>query len=231
MTFGVSPAFIVSKYGKAFSIQDYCDGLEIIQSLEFNAYQPEIFLAEQLDNWVNGGALQVHQKAKELGLTVTQFVAHFLLENFSSPEKLKESKDIQVLNKTLEVVKAFSECKVFTIPLGPFDDQSVQSEKDFQDAQHSLIRKIVSYYREIQNAGFQMALELLPGSVIGGISGFLKIIHELDVPHLGLIFDTGHAWACRELVATLPFQLSGRIFATHLCDNNSNETPMMPVAK
>lgn len=221
--FGVSPAFIVSKYGKDFTIRNFCDGLERIQALGFDAYQPEIFLPDQLGDWVSGGAVQVYEKAKALKMGASQFVAHFLFEYFSSPDALKSNYDIDILKQTLEAAKAFPECSVLTIPLGPFDGQEVQSQEDFKSVQENLKKKILSYYEQIQKAGFRMALEILPGSVIGVIGGFLQFINALEVPDLGLNFDTGHAWACRERVALLRFQLSVRIFATHLCDNNSDE--------
>jgi sugar phosphate isomerase/epimerase len=59
--------------------------------------------------------------------------------------------------------------------------------------------------------------------VVGGIEGFLVICNELNSPDLGINLDTGHAWACREIVPLLPFRLKDRIFGLHLCDNFGTE--------
>jgi hypothetical protein len=48
---------------------------------------------------------------------------------------------------------------------------------------------------------------------------------------LGLNFDTGHAWACREMVPLLPFELAGRFFGTHLGDNRGTDNVKMPLGQ
>ena len=84
---GVSPAFVFSLYGTSFSVADFCDALPRIKRLGFFAYQPEIYVAEAIPEWLReAGHLQ--RTAADLGLTPTQFVAHFMLEWFASPERL-----------------------------------------------------------------------------------------------------------------------------------------------
>jgi hypothetical protein len=75
---GVSPAFVLSLYGSGFSLQDFCDALPRIKRLGFSAYQPEIYHAVAIPEWVRR-ALQVDATASELGLRASQFVAHFML--------------------------------------------------------------------------------------------------------------------------------------------------------
>jgi sugar phosphate isomerase/epimerase len=68
-----------------------------------------------------------------------------------------------------------------------------------------------------------MALEILPGAVVGGIDGFLRLCDHIGTDTLGLNFDTGHAWASKENLYLIPAKLGGRILGTHLCDNFGHE--------
>ena len=76
---------------------------------------------------------------------------------------------------------------------------------------------------------------LLPGQVgepldrlVGrGIDGFLRLCEHLGSDSLGLNFDTGHAWACKENLYLIPAKLGPRILGTHLCDNFGNENLLL----
>ena len=68
-----------------------------------------------------------------------------------------------------------------------------------------------------------MALEILPGAIVGGIDGFLRLCEHLGSDTLGFNFDTGHAWACKENLYLIPAKLGSRILGTHLCDNFGHE--------
>jgi len=43
--FGVSPACVFSLYGTGFTVPDFCDALPRIKRLSFEAFQPEIYVA------------------------------------------------------------------------------------------------------------------------------------------------------------------------------------------
>jgi sugar phosphate isomerase/epimerase len=68
-----------------------------------------------------------------------------------------------------------------------------------------------------------MALEIMPGSVIGGIDGYLRLCRDLGPDAPGLNFDTGHAWAAGEDILRIPERLGKQILGTHLCDNFGHE--------
>jgi hypothetical protein len=84
--FGVSPAFVASLYGPDLSVPSFCAALPHIRALGLSAFQPEIARKETLPAWMDSGAREVAQAAREAGLTPTQFVAHFMKEFFSTPK-------------------------------------------------------------------------------------------------------------------------------------------------
>jgi len=232
--YGVSPAFILSGYGQGFSIEDYCDALPRIRRLGFAAFQPEIFFATAIPEWLRG-ARRIQRIAADLGLVPSQFVAHFMLEWFASPERLGPDQGLDDLKQVIEVARAFPACRVITVPAGQFQVEwgspAATSEAAWREMQQRLIEKIRRYLEVVSCAGLKLAFEIMPFSVIGGIRRFLDICEQIGSPDLGLNFDTGHAWACRELVPLLPFELRGRIFGTHLGDNRSTENVKMPLGQ
>jgi len=232
--FGVSPAFVLSGYGHGFSLENYCEALPRIRRLGFAAFQPEIYTAAALPEWLQGGR-RVQRIATDLGLTPTQFVAHFMLEWFASPERLGPDQGLDDLSRVIEVARAFPTCRVITVPAGQFQVEwgspTATSEAAWREMQQRLIEKIRRYLEVVSGAGLKLAFEIMPFSVIGGIRRFLDICEQIGSPDLGLNFDTGHAWACRELVPLLPFELQGRIFGTHLGDNRSTENVKMPLGQ
>ena len=71
----------------------------------------------------------------------------------------------------------------------------------------------------------------MPYSIVEGIGGFIDLSHKMNSDKFGISLDTGHAWACRELVELLPLKLKNRIFGLHLCDNDSNINNSLPPGK
>jgi sugar phosphate isomerase/epimerase len=223
---GVSPAFMVSLYGPGFSTRNFCEGLHLVRELGFSAYQPEILVGTALPEWERDAG-SVHRTASDLGLVPTQFVAHFMLEEFSNPEKLNPRSGIDELKRVIDILHSFSPCRVLTIPASAFGvDWNSPEAADvgwWREVHRRLTEKIAGYVEVVQRAQMKLAFEILPFSVIGGICRFLALCNEIGSPALGLNFDTGHAWACRELVPLLPFELKERIFGTHLGDNMGTE--------
>jgi sugar phosphate isomerase/epimerase len=232
--FGVSPAFVLSGYGNGFSLESYCEALPRIRRLGFDAFQPEIYAATAVPEWLQGGR-RVQRIATDVGLTPTQFVAHFMLEWFASPARLGPDQGLDDLKRVIEVVQAFPTCRVITVPAGQFQVEwgspAATSEVGWREIQQRLVEKIRRYLEVVSCAGLKLAFEIMPLSVIGGIRRFLDICDRIGSPDLGLNLDTGHAWACRELVPLLPFEMQGRILGTHLGDNKSTENVKMPLGQ
>jgi sugar phosphate isomerase/epimerase len=228
---GVSPAFVFSLYGTGFSLQDYCAALPRIQRLGFSAYQPEIYHTAAIPEWARD-ARQVDATAAGLGLQATQFVAHFMLEWFARPERLGPTQGLDDLKRVAEIVRAFPGCRVLTLPAGPFqvewNSPAAGHAAAWRDVQERLTEKIRRYLEVVTDADLRLAFEIMPFSAIGGIRRFLDLCEAIGSPDLGLNLDSGHAWACRELVPALPFELAGRILGTHLGDNQSTENVKLP---
>jgi sugar phosphate isomerase/epimerase len=138
----------------------------------------------------------VHRTASDLGLVPTQFVAHFMLEEFSNPEKLNPRGGIDELNQVLDIMQKFSKCRVLTIPASTFkvnwDSFAPTDFRWWPGVHQRLVEKIGRYVEVVTEAGMKLAFEILPFSVFGGAGRFLALCNEIGSPALGLNFDTGH---------------------------------------
>ena len=216
---GVSPAYFISRYTDRFTPDDVCEGLADISELGFQHFQPEVFHAEHLADWVNGGSQQVQQCSESLGLKPSQFLAHFMLNAFGNPASVMSDSGIVEIDSVLEIVDRFEDCPLITIPLGVFDFKGIAKRSDYITLFNRCVEKIGKLLERVEGAGRRLALEIMPAAVIGGIDGFLRLCEKLGTDTLGLNFDTGHAWAAKENINMIPPKLNGQILGTHFCDN------------
>lgn len=228
--FGVSPAYFISRFGDRFTCREIAGSLPDVKAGGFETFQTEVFHIARLDEWQSGGAELIRDAARSVGLQTSQFVAHFLLQGFQTPEALDSDFGLEETRKALDGVMCFPECRVFTVPLPPFkptrpSDLTAHACAGFRAR---LMEKLDRVLDLVEQAGRRMALELIPGNLIGGIDGFLSLHAELGRPSLGYNFDTGHAWSARAWVPLIPALLGDKILGTHLKDNVQNEAAVAP---
>jgi sugar phosphate isomerase/epimerase len=220
---GVSPAYFVSRFSNRFSFDDVAAGLEDLPALGFFGFQLEVFHRENLAPWARTGAADIRRKSSDVGLKAHQLVAHFMLADFADRQSLISNAAIEQMKVVLEMVDRFDECRVITVPLPAFDNRSSSRRDDYFFLFERCAGKVSRLLAMVEDAGRRMALEVLPGAIVGGIDGFLWLCEHLGSDTLGFNFDTGHAWACKENLYLIPAKLGPRILGTHLCDNFGNE--------
>ena len=216
---GVSPAYFISRYSNRFTPGEVAEGLVAISELGYQGFQLEIFHRDSLELWLKDGVRLVQQRSKELGLEVTQFVAHFMMRAFEDPENLRSDWVMDDMKAVLEIVNRFDECRIITIPLGPFETPAVTGPTAYRSYLDDFIGKLTRLLDLVEPSGQRLALEILPSALIAGTEGFLRLCEQVGSETLGLNFDTGHSWASKENLYLIPAKLGKKIIATHLCDN------------
>lgn len=226
---GVSPAFFFSTYSTDFSVDDYCDGLHLLKKLGLEGFQLEIFHEKRLQEWIEQ-SVKIQHKADELGLTVTQFVAHFLLEATKTPQALLSDYGFDQMKRVAGMLQAFPTCSLITLPIPTFEFNAgeLMSVELYEKLWNRLCSKILTFSEIVEQNGYRLALEIVPGSLLGGTEGFLRFIRETGNTSIGFNFDTGHVWSSKEPIVTIPAKLQGRIYGTHLKDNFGNENLPLP---
>jgi sugar phosphate isomerase/epimerase len=226
---GVSPAFFFSLYTTDFTVKDYSDGLEVLHELGLTGFQLEIFKKERLDEWERDWPLLLH-KSEDLGLGTTQFVAHFLLSATADAEALNSDVGFEEMRRVTEIVSHFPACRTITLPLAPFTlgNETRMDASVYRKLWDRLVVKLLQFDEIVRTAGLRLGLEIVPGSLLGGTEGLMRLIRETGNGTIGYNFDTGHAWSSKECIATIPAKLAGRIYGTHLKDNFGTENLALP---
>jgi len=223
--FGVSPAYFLSRFTDQFTPAAMAGSLLDLVAAGFDAFQAEIFHAEAVDEWRVSGATLVDRAARECGIACSQFVGHFLLHAFESPEAIASPWGVEETEKTLEVMSRIHGCAILTVPIPRLP--LVDTRHLTPDGHAALCARMIDKLRRMleitERAGCRMSLEMMPGSPWPGIHGFLRLAAEAGSATLGYNFDTGHAWSSKEWVPGIPALAGARVLGTHLKDNCQDE--------
>lgn len=234
---GVSPAYFLSHYGPGFGPAELVSGLPFLARTGYEGFQAEVFLESALPLWTESAAKAVVDSAQANGLQCTAFVAHFLGGVFSSGPTLSKGLILDQVKSAITVAASVTSSttapilamrnnrlkgsigkdRFFILPLLAFESlHTPETGSRFRD----LIGRLITL---CESSDLRLALELVPGNILGGPAEFLSLVAEPGFEDLGLLFDTGHLWAMGEKVQDLPRTLGHRIVATHLCDNDGIE--------
>lgn len=209
---GVSPAFYISRYGSDFSVENLIEGMQWLKENDFDSLQLEIFHYEQLEHWTFGNGRRIKSSIDAMGLSVSQFVAHFLMYCFDSADSLNSTSGLKELEFISVILNLFNICDTVTIPVPPFSD----SVND-RDVLRLFDKKLDQILKIGKKYNLKMALEPQPGSLASDLS-FLKRFKDM-----GLNLDPGHLLCSGIDPFSLGLDVLSRVSATHLCENDGFE--------
>jgi len=243
---GVSPAYFLSRCGPGFGPAEMVSALPFLSGTGYESFQAEVFLEAALPLWTGPATRALAESAKAGDLHCCTFVAHFLGAVFTSGSTLAQGLPLELTKAAVSIAGTITapgttstrsslehggsgkpsvqggQGRIFVLPLPAFARAEATAAGIRPDAGSvSRFRDLVGSLSDLCNAaGLQLAIELLPGNILGGSAEFLSLTAEPGFSGLGLLFDTGHFWAMGEQVQDIPARLGPRIVATHLCDNN-----------
>ncbi|GHV40112.1 hypothetical protein AGMMS49546_13360 [Spirochaetia bacterium] len=222
--FGVSPAYQISRYGDRFTPENVAESLSDLSAQGYSSFQLEVFHPETLNDWAYRGINKIAEAAAKFNIYPSQFVGHFLLHGFESAEALESEFGIVETRVCLDLLKPFPDCSVITVAIPGFTVPTGRVDRaGYKKLWDRFAGKIKTMLAIAEDGGKKLALEILPGSILGGLQGLLRLIDQFGSVNFGYNLDTGHAWASRELVGLVPAMLDDRIFGTHLKDNAQAE--------
>lgn len=217
---GVSPAYFISRYTDRFTANDIVKALPDIKAMGYDGFEPEIFHSDMITRWKDGGARNVHLAAEDNGLTPTQFVAHFLVKAFDTTVSLASPFGLVEIREVLDMLDEFDSISTVVVPFSAFRNGGGLLKADNGNGyRQRMLEKLGAMLGYVESSGRRMALEIMPGSLIGGFDDFLAVCDALESDTLGINLDTGHANAMGEDLSTVHDLLGSRILGTHLCDN------------
>jgi len=205
---GVSPAYLISLYTNRFTFNDIVISLPLLKASGFDAMQTEVFHRDQLVVWTDENCDLLKKNSITHDIRISQFVAHFLLDSFVSPENLSNDTGLDEISRISLFLQRFDLTDLVTVPLGAF--QGVFTPK----VRENFINKLMRMQELLDKRNLKLAVEPLPGS----LGADLTMLEE--IPGLGLNLDPGHLLCSGINPFDLNESLLQRVYATHLCDND-----------
>lgn len=224
---GVSPAYFVSLFGSSFAAADVIASLPDISRMGYQSIQLEAYCPETIRIWATSGFHQVASAAARHDLWISQCVGHALLNGFTDEETLFSDWGIEEAKIMVEGISSLP-CPVFTLPLPPFSFPKGPRTDGERLARinRRFVEKLTRIVDVVSARSKVFALEVLPGSLVGGLNGFLELAEKIESivgTKICCNFDTGHAHADNEALPLVISRLGSRIVGTHICDNWGTE--------
>lgn len=225
---GVSPAYFLSLFSPNFTPDEVAQSLERIRRTGFRTLQLETFLPEQVELWDKAVCSRIKAAVQRADLEVSQFVAHHLMHYFSTVESLRSNELSSEFRRALRIAEQVHPNGIITLPQPPFELPQDHKWPVYSSLWALYLDSLDKLRDLAAEAGLTLAVEVLPGSLIGGSDGFLRMTETLGAPYIGLNLDTGHAWACKEKLELIPLKAAKYLCGTHLSDNRGNENLSLP---
>jgi len=200
------------------------EGISRLKALGFEAYQLEIYHRQSLPSWEKQAA-NLANHAEQKGLKASQFVAHFLLEATANPKSLLSDVGLLEMERVCTLLSHFPECNIITLPLAPFavERNEILSSNFYRLLWQRLQEKLLRFESIVSSSGRKLAVEIVPGSLMGNTEGFLRMAKEAGFSSVGYNFDTGHAHSSKEYLPLIPAKVGNLLYGTHLKDNFGTE--------
>ncbi len=209
---GVSPAYFVSKYGQAFTLGQVEHSLPELAELGFSGYQLELVSSHSISDWTDEALESLFVKSAGCRMEVSQFVAHFLMDTFSTEKKAASSEGYASFVEVLGKLKERLHSRLVTVPVG------AAAEEPGKGLKAASIARIKTLWKTANALGFRFALEIIPGFCLGGYLETYSALHESGLAKFGFTLDTKHVVNNGDSLLSTIRSIGENWYATHICD-------------
>jgi len=216
----------------------YDEAIKRIARLGFKGIELIAWDKKALDNYYTRTKIK---ELKELivssGLELTEFVS--TPDGMTSLKKEDQEAALSHFKRLVEVASEFETGIVNTVSPWPFHGIEAPDIKERPLMQTFLMPKNLPYdldldavwnsYVELtkkfcdvaENAGMRYALEPHPWRLVSNADAMLRLVEHVGSNALGMNFDPSHLFPMGETPALAILRLKGRIFHTHISDNDA----------
>jgi sugar phosphate isomerase/epimerase len=227
--------YTLNQYGYPPSFEDTLKGISTAAEWGFDAFEMEAIGEENLRMlWARRKELREHIDSLEL--TLVNFVP--MLPEVVSLDETKRTHALEMFELgTRLAVFVGAElvmCDSYEVPLAYFGeapgddpihygkDYRVKVSADFSWEQvwENLVLVMGRCAEITANNGVRLALEMRVGEAVSNTDAFLHLYDAINSPNLGVVFDTAHLFAQKEILPLSIEKLKDRIFLIHAADND-----------
>lgn len=236
MKIGCSPAYCFAHFAEQLTYENLVWAIRRVGELGFSGLQLETYASNQVAFYTDDHIHDIRKLYGDLGLESSQFIIHSAKAGISSIDRavwqsaLDEIKHLVEVCVKLEIIHTINvpsapplECVLSYYETYPGATQPVLGLPDgrsWQDFWQIYVEHIDQIAQLVESAGMRLAIEAVPHGIISNSDSMLRLIESLPERHLGLILDTGHMYYLHESFTLLCNKLAGRIYGTHLNDND-----------
>jgi len=238
--------YAISKYGYPPTIGDTYKAIEEMAEMGFKNIELEGVGEENLKEVVKNKE-RLKKKAKNLGVRIVNFCP--VLADIVSLEKKKRDKAVELFKIGVDLARYFNcttiQTDSFTPPLKfigevPYregisygKEYKVKLEPDFSwQKQWEVLVDTFAYCTSLaKEAGLKFCLEPRVGELISNTDAALRLIDAIGDDNFGVVLDTAHQHAQKELLPLSVEKLGKKIFYLHVADNDGRDNEHLGLGK
>lgn len=227
--------YAISKYGYPPSIEDTLKVIDEIADLGFTYMEMEGVREENMKA-VWDARKRIKDKAKERGLKLMNFCP--ILPSLVSMDKREREKGFELYKIGLDLAEYFEtelvQIDSFTPPLkfkgeAPYKEAinfgldlkiEIDPEFSWDDQWKVLVDSFTRAAEMAKERGKKLCVEPRVGEMIANTDSALRLLDHVDSDNLGIVLDTGHLHAQKEILPLSVEKLGKKIYYLHVSDND-----------
>ncbi len=227
--------YAISKYGYPPSIEDTLKVMDEIADLGFTYMEMEGVREENMKA-VWDARKRIKDKAKERGLKLMNFCP--ILPGLVSMDKTEREKGFELYKIGLDLAEYFEtelvQIDSFTPPLkfkgeAPYKEAinfgldlkiEIDPEFSWDDQWKVLVDSFTRAAEMAKERGKKLCVEPRVGEMIANTDSALRLLDHVDSDNLGIVLDTGHLHAQKEILPLSVEKLGKKIYYLHVSDND-----------
>ena len=247
--------YAIDKYGYPPGWKDTLKSIKEIAGLGFRNIELEGVeipgLAEENLNEVYQKRKYIKKLCADIGLNIINFLP--VIPDIISLNKNKRKRAFTSFNRALEIASYFECAHIttdsFTVPLEFINGQPYRETEDFGKdfgrqyqikvnpdfKWEQLWNRVIDSFSECsesaKKARIRFAIEPRVGEILSSTDAILRLLDVINDENLGVVFDTAHLNAQKELLPLSIEKLGRRIFYVHVADNDSRDNQHLGIGK
>jgi len=227
--------YALNRFGYPPGYEDTLHGISRAADMGFRALEMEGIGEENLKMlWDHRRELR--ERIDSLGLTVANFVP--MLPDLVSLDRGKRRHALEVFAMGTELAASLGSplvmCDSYEVPLAyvgeaPGDHPirygqsfrfQVRAGFSWETVWQNLVSVVRTCAEVTASRGLRLAMETRVGEAVSNTDAFLRLHDAVGNPHFGMVLDTAHLHAQKELLPLSVEKLGPRIFLVHASDND-----------
>ncbi len=230
--------YAISKYGYPPVLPDMIKAIHEMKEMGFNYIELEGLGYENINDVVQNKHL-INKACKDAGVEVSNFAV--ILPDVVSTDKAQQEKAFEAFKKGVEVAALVESPFVWIDSYAPplevkkgslmttelvFGQQiSVRVPDSFSWVRFwdNFVAAVARCTEIVRSAGMDLLVEPRVGEITSNTEALLRLAEAVNDRHFGIIFDTAHLHAQKELLPLSVHKLGDLLRYVHVGDNDSRD--------